>query len=226
MQYWQRKRDNMFIYYKQKEKDDLQKVEAINATLKKAQEGINKFGNQYFRRLDWLFVLSGAMTFKEALLIRYAKHTITEKDIDENPNLGIYAYVCPKEVQEFGDEITNELGSIKFPPDVIEYGGVAEYPPIISAEKIKVFYPRLYTVEVEELTPEAIAEKKKSAEGSEYNFKNNDIFGSFENLKTRANRLQVFTSTLKPGFRRSSSGKISFSVADYYRDMAKIKLNV
>lgn len=217
----------MFIYYKQKEKDDLEKVEAINATLEKAQEGINKFGSQYFRRLDWLFVLSGAMAFKEALLIRYAKHTITEKDIEENPSLGIYAYVCPKEVQEFGEEITNELGSVKFPLDVIELNGrVAEYPPTISAEKIKIFYPRLYTVEVEELTPEAIAEKKKSAEGSEYNFKHNDIFDSFENLKTRANRLQVFTSTLKPGFRRSSSGKISFSVADYYRDMAKMKLNV
>lgn len=216
----------MFIYYKQKEKDDLQKVEAINATLKKAREGIHEFGISNFPRLNWYLVLSGAMTFKEMLLISYAKHAVSEKEIDENPNLGIYAYICPKEVQEFGDEITNELGKVKFPREVIEWKGIATEPPTISEEKIKVFYPRLYTVEVEELTPEAIAEKKKSAEGSEYNFKNSDIFDSFENLKTRMNRLQVFTSTLKPGFRRSSSGKISFSVADYYRDMAKMKLNV
>lgn len=216
----------MFIYYKQKEKDDLQKVEAINATLKKAREGIHEFGITSFPRLNWYLVLSGAMTFKEMLLISYAKHAVSEKEIDENPNLGIYAYICPKEVQEFGDEITNELGMVKFPREVIEWKGIATEPPTISEEKIKVFYPRLYTVEVEELTPEAIAEKKKSAEGSEYNFKNSDIFDSFENLKTRMNRLQVFTSTLKPGFRRSSSGKISFSVADYYRDMAKMKLNV
>lgn len=216
----------MFIYYKQKEKDDLQKVEAINATLKKAREGIHEFGITNFPRLNWYLVLSGAMTFKEMLLISYAKHAVSEKEIDENPSLGIYAYICPKEVQEFGDEITKELGMVKFPREVIEWKGIATEPPTISEEKIKVFYPRLYTVEVEELTPEAIAEKKKSAEGSEYNFKNSDIFDCFENLKTRMNRLQVFTSTLKPGFRRSSSGKISFSVADYYRDMAKMKLNV
>lgn len=210
----------MFIYYKQKEKDDLAKVDSINKTLAKAHKGMHELMETSINRLSWYMVLSGAMTFKEALMMKYAETHVSQKDIDENPNLGIYAYVCPQDVQEFGDSITKELGKVKFPADVIifEYGIIK--PPIVSPELIKKYYPRLYTLEVEELSPEAIAEKKKSAEGS------NSTFSGIENIKIYMNRVQVYTTTPRPGFRRLANGKMTFSEADYYRDVAKMKLNV
>lgn len=210
----------MFIYYKQKEIDDLKKVDSINDTLAKAIKGLKDFIGHGFNRLNWYVVLSGAMTFKEVLLMVYAQTHVSQKEIDENPNRAIYAYVCPKEVQEFGDKITKELGKIKFPTDVVIFNRCTTTPPMISPELIKKYYPRLYTLEVDELSPEAIAEKKKSAEGS------NSTFSGIENIKTYMNRVQVYTTTPRPGFRRLANGKMTFSEADYYRDVAKMKLNV
>ena len=210
----------MFIYYKQKEIDDLKKVDSINAILAKAHKGMNELMGKSFNRLNWHLVLSGAITFKEALVTTYAQTHVPEKEISENPNRGIYAYVCPKEVQEFGDTITKELGKVKFPTDVIIFRLGSIVPPIISPELIKKYYPRLYTLEVEELSPEAIAEKKKSAEGSNF------TFSGIENIKTYTNRVQVYTSTPRPGFHRLANGKMTFSETDYYRDVVKMKLNV
>lgn len=210
----------MFIYYKQKEKDDLAKVDSINKTLAEAHKGMNELMETSINRLSWYMVLSGSMTFKEALMMKYAETHVSQKDIDENPNLGIYAYVCPQYVQEFGDTITKELGKVKFPTDVIIFEHSTIKPPIVSPELIKKYYPRLYTLEVEELSPEAIAEKKKSAEGS------NSTFSGIENIKIYMNRVQVYTTTPRPGFRRLANGKMTFSEADYYRDVAKMKLNV
>ena len=210
----------MFIYYKQKEIDDLKKVDSINAILAKAHKGMNELMGKSFNRLNWHLVLSGAITFKEALVTTYAQTHVPEKEISENPNRGIYAYVCPKEVQEFGDTITKELGKVKFPTDVIIFRLGSIVPPIISPELIKKYYPRLYTLEVEELSPEAIAEKKKSAEGSNF------TFSGIENIKNYMNRVQVYTTTPRPGFRRSPNGKMTFSETDYYRDMVKKKLNI
>ena len=122
----------MFIYYKQKEIDDLKKVDSINATLAKAVEGVKEFIGRSFNRLNWCIILSGTMTFKEVLLMTYAQTHVSEKDIEENPNRGIYAYVCPKEIQEFGDMITKELGKIKFPTDVIIFTKCTTMPPTIS----------------------------------------------------------------------------------------------
>lgn len=210
----------MFIYYKQKEIDDLKKVDSINKTLAKAHKGMYELMETSINRLSWYMVLSGAMTFKEALMMRYAENHVSQKEIDENPNLGIYAYVCPQDVQEFGNTITKELGKVKFPTDVIIFEHGIIKPPIVSPELIKKYYPRLYTLEVDELSPEAIAEKKKSAEG------NNSTFSGIENIKTYMNRVQVYTTTPRPGFRRLANGKMTFSEADYYRDVAKMKLNV
>lgn len=210
----------MFIYYKQKEIDDLKKVDSINATLAKAVEGVKEFIGRSFNRLNWCIILSGTMTFKEVLLIAYAQTHVSEKDIEENPNREIYAYVCPKEIQEFGDMITKELGKIKFPTDVIIFTKCTTMPPTISPELIKKYYPRLYTLEVDKLSPEAIAEKKKSAEGS------NSTFSGIENIKTYTSRVQVYTSTPRPGFHRLANGKMTFSETDYYRDVVKMKLNV
>lgn len=210
----------MFIYYKQKEKDDLAKVDSINATIAKAYEGVNKFVGRNFNRLNWCMILSGAITFKEVLLMEYAKTHVSEREIDENPNRGIYAYICPQEVQEFGESITKELGKVKFPIDVITFSKNILGPMIVSPEMIKKYYPRLYTVEVDELSLEAVAEKKKSAEGS------NSTFSGIENIKTHMNRVQVYTTIPRPGFRRLANGKMAFSEADYYRDVAKMKLNV
>ena len=116
--------------------------------------------------------------------------------------------------------ITKELGKIKFPTDVIIFTKCTTMPPTISPELIKKYYPRLYTLEVDKLSPEAIAEKKKSAEGS------NSTFSGIENIKTYTNRVQVYTSTPRPGFHRLANGKMTFSETDYYRDVVKMKLNV
>lgn len=58
----------MFIYYKQKEIDDLKKVDSINATLAKAVEGVKEFIGRSFNRLNWCIILSGTMTFKEVFV--------------------------------------------------------------------------------------------------------------------------------------------------------------
>lgn len=209
----------MFIYYKQKEIDDLSRVDSINATLEKIHNGMTELIGRDINRISYYLILAGAMTFKEILLRDYAQTRVPERKISENPNNGIYARVCPPDVHEFGDTITEELGKIKFPPDVIVFSG-SPTSPTISQELIKKYYPRLYTVEVEKLSPEVVADMKKNTEELKYSF--HDI----KNIKVRMNRVLVYKSIPRMGYRQLENGEMTFSEDDYYRDVAKAKLNL
>ena len=55
----------MYVYYKQKEIDDLAKVEAVNEILKELFYGLPATRSTVLTREDWLEILSGATAFKE-----------------------------------------------------------------------------------------------------------------------------------------------------------------
>ena len=207
----------MYVYYQQKEIDDLAKVEIINEILKELFYGLPAVQNTVLSREDWLEILSGATSFREVYIHAYMKQHFDEADLKRF----VYCICCPDVVQSVGEYYTEKLGDIRFRPDVVEFG--RNGLPQISADKIKDLYPRWYCVEVAELNQEQIREKKDIAEK----------YGTPENFRYACKHIyNADTFIPRPGFRWTYTtdgvrkAVVTFEAEDYYQDMAKRKLNL
>ena len=156
----------MYVYYKQKEIDDLKKLEAVNEILKELFYGLPAVRSTVLTREEWLEILSGAASFREVYINAYMKQHFPEADLKRF----VYCICCPDAVQSVGEYYTEQLGDIRFRPDVIVFA--PNGLPQISADKIKDLYPRWYCVEVAELKDAQIRESKDIAEkyGTPENF--------------------------------------------------------
>lgn len=207
----------MYVYYKQKEIDDLAKVEAVNEILKELFYGLPATRSTVLTREDWLEILSGATAFKEVYINAFMKQHFTEADLKRF----VYCICCPEEVQSVGEYYTEQLGDIRFRPDVVEFA--PNGLPQISADKIKDLYPRWYCVEVADLKDEQIRESKDIAQK----------YGTPENFRYACKHIyNADTFIPRPGFRWTFTTEgtrkavVTFTETDYYQDMAKRKLNL
>lgn len=207
----------MYIYYRQKEKEDLLKVDAVNEILATTAKAALKLSGVEFSREHWLEVLSGATCFKDVLIDAY----MSQKYGENAPEMDLYCFNCPTDVQIKGELVTTELGAINFRPGIVKF--LSDGTPQICAKKIKQLYPHWYTVQVDDLSDEAIKASKATAK----EFGNNENF-----LYAHEDFCNAMTFIERPGFRYgfTTKGKvkaiITFNESDYYEDMAKKKLHI
>lgn len=210
----------MLVYYKKKERDDLARIDYYNEVLKDAAKELQAVST-HFGRKDWLEVLSGAVTFKEALVNAYMVQHSKKADL-EAPNM-VYGECCPESVQKVGELLSIRLEDVRFRYDAISFS--ANSTPQLSPALIKSLYPRWYTVEVAELTKEQVeARKKLAAKFTNMSFPKPDSPEEIAELARLDQKIDF-----GPGYRRTlEKGKVKviFSEAAYYEDMAQRKLNL
>ncbi|MGM9684699.1 MAG: hypothetical protein ACI3YI_00505 [Bacteroidaceae bacterium] len=143
----------MIKYLKEKEIYDLAKVEKTNRLIGEIQLGLLS-GENRLTRDEWITILTGAATLRGVLALKLAIATGFEP---------IRHYTLPAHLEGATQFYDRELGELAFPLSVIDW--LESDLPVISVEKVMLYYPSLYSVEIadDEMTTEKAAEMQKAA---------------------------------------------------------------
>lgn len=200
----------MIKYLKEKEIYDLAKVEKINRLIGEIQLGLLS-GENRLTRDEWITILTGAATMRGVLCMKMALASGFEP---------IRHYTLPAHLEGAAQFYDRELGELAFPLSVIDWlGGDI---PAISAEKVMLYYPCLYSVEIpdDEMTTEKAAEMQKAATEA------NKAMGA-----RKPTYKDTFLRTVSaPGYRFYTDGLIPFRIKFdrklYTEDIARKKLKI
>lgn len=199
----------MIKYLKEKEIYDLAKVEKVNRLIGEIQLGM--LHDTPLTRDEWATILTGAATLRGVLALKMAIATGFEP---------IRHYSLPAHLEGAAQYYDRELGELAFPLSVIEWleGDI----PAISAEKVMLFYPCIYSIELadDEMTTEKAATMQKAATEA------NKAMGA---RKPTYN--DTFLRTVSaPGYRFYTDGLMPFRVKFdrklYSEDIARKKLKI
>ena len=199
----------MIKYLKEKEIYDLAKVEKVNRLIGEIQLGM--LHDTPLTRDEWATILTGAATLRGVLALKLAIATGFEP---------LRHYTLPAHLEGAAQYYDRELGELAFPLSVIEWleGDI----PAVSAEKVMLFYPCLYSVEIadDEMTTEKAAAMQKAAT---------------ETNKAMGARKPTYNDTFlrtvsAPGYRFYTDGlmpfRIKFDRKLYTEDIARNKLKM
>lgn len=199
----------MIKYLKEKEIYDLAKVEKINKLIGEIQLGM--LHDTPLTRDEWITILTGAATLRGVLALKLAIATGFEP---------IRHYSLPAHLEGATQFYDRELGELAFPLSVIDWldGDI----PAISAEKVMLYYPCLYSVEIpdDEMNTEKAAEMQKAATEA------NKAMGA-----RKPTYKDTFLRTVSaPGYRFYTDGlmpfRIKFDRKLYSEDIARKKLKM
>ena len=199
----------MIKYLKEKEIYDLAKVEKVNRLIGEIQLGM--LHDTPLSREEWATILTGAATLRGVLALKMAIATGFEP---------LRHYSLPAHLEGAAQYYDRELGELAFPLSVIEW--LESDLPVISVEKVMLFYPCLYSVEIpdDEMTSEKAAAMQKAATEA------NKAMGA---RKPTYN--DTFLRTVSaPGYRFYTDGLMPFRVKFdrklYSEDIARKKLKI
>ena len=199
----------MIKYLKEKEIYDLAKVEKVNRLIGEIQLGM--LHDTPLSREEWATILTGAATLRGVLALKMAIATGFEP---------LRHYSLPAHLEGAAQYYDRELGELAFPLSVIEW--LESDLPVISVEKVMLFYPCLYSVEIpdDEMTSEKAAAMQKAATEA------NKALGA---MKPTYN--DTFLRTVSaPGYRFYTDGLMPFRVKFdrklYSEDIARKKLKI
>lgn len=199
----------MIKYLKEKEIYDLAKVEKINKLIGEIQLGM--LHDTPLTREEWLTILTGAATLRGVLCLKLALASGFEP---------IRHYSLPAHLEGAAQYYDRELGELAFPLSVIEWleGDI----PSVSVEKVMLFYPCLYSVEIadDEMTTEKAAAMQKAATET------NKAMGA----RKPTYKDELLRKVSAPGYRYYSDGlmpfRIKFDRKLYSEDIARKKLKM
>ena len=199
----------MIKYLKDKEIYDLAKVEKVNRLIGEIQLGL--LHDTSLTRDEWATILTGAATLRGVLALKLAIATGFEP---------LRHYNLPAHLEGAAQYYDRELGELAFPLSVIEWleGDI----PAISVEKVMLFYPCLYSVEIpdDEMTSEKAAEMQKAATET------NKAMGA----RKPTYQDKMLRTVSAPGYRFYSDGlmpfRIKFDRKLYSEDIARNKLKI
>lgn len=199
----------MIKYLKEKEIYDLAKVEKINKLIGEIQLGM--LHDTPLSREEWLTILTGAATLRGVLALKMAIATGFEP---------IRHYSLPAHLEGAAQYYDRELGELAFPLSVIDWldGDI----PAISVEKIMLYYPAIYSVEIadDEMTTEKAAAMQKAATET------NKAMGA----RKPTYQDKMLRTVSAPGYRFYTDGLMPFRVKFdrklYSEDIARNKLKM
>ena len=200
----------MIKYLKEKEIYDLAKVEKVNRLIGEIQLGMLS-GDNRLTREEWITILTGAATLRGVLALKLAISTGFEP---------IRHYSLPAHLEGAAQYYDRELGELAFPLSVIEWleGDI----PSVSVEKVMLFYPCLYSVEIadDEMTTEKAAAMQKAATET------NKAMGA----RKPTYQDELLRTVSAPGYRFYTDGLMPFRVKFdrklYSEDVARKKLKI
>jgi len=200
----------MIKYLKEKEIYDLAKVEKVNRLIGEIQLGMLS-GDNRLTREEWITILTGAATLRGVLALKLAIATGFEP---------IRHYSLPAHLEGAAQYYDRELGELAFPLSVIEWleGDI----PSVSVEKVMLFYPCLYSVEIadDEMTTEKAAAMQKAATET------NKAMGA----RKPTYQDELLRTVSAPGYRFYTDGLMPFRVKFdrklYSEDVARKKLKI
>ena len=200
----------MIKYLKEKEIYDLAKVEKTNRLIGEIQLGLLS-GDNRLTRDEWISILTGAATLRGVLALKMAIATGFEP---------IRNYSLPAHLEGATQYYDRELGELAFPLSVIDWleGDI----PAVSAEKVMLFYPCLYSVEIadDEMTTEKAAAMQKAATET------NKAIGA----RKPTYQDKMLRTVSAPGYRFYTDGLIPFRIKFdrklYTEDIARNKLKM
>ena len=200
----------MIKYLKDKEIYDLAKVAKINKLIGEIQLGLLS-GENRLTRDEWATILTGAATLRGVLALKLAIATGFEP---------LRHYTLPAHLEGAAQYYDRELGELAFPLSVIDW--LESDLPVISVEKVMLFYPCLYSVEIpdDEMTSEKAAEMQKAATEA------NKQAGA----RKPTYKDELLRKVSAPGYRFYTDGlmpfRIKFDRKLYTEDIARNKLKM
>ena len=199
----------MIKYLKEKEIYDLAKVEKVNRLIGEIQLGM--LHDTPLTRDEWITILTGAATLRGVLNLKLAIATGFEP---------IRHYTLPAHLEGATQFYDRELGELAFPLSVIDW--LESDLPVISVEKVMLFYPCLYSVEIpdDEMTSEKAAAMQKAATEA------NKQAGA----RKPTYKDELLRKVSAPGYRFYTDGlmpfRIKFDRKLYTEDIARNKLKM
>ena len=185
------------------------KVEKVNRLIGEIQLGM--LHDTPLTRDEWITILTGAATLRGVLNLKLAIATGFEP---------IRHYTLPAHLEGATQFYDRELGELAFPLSVIDW--LESDLPVISVEKVMLFYPCLYSVEIpdDEMTSEKAAAMQKAATEA------NKQAGA----RKPTYKDELLRKVSAPGYRFYTDGlmpfRIKFDRKLYTEDIARNKLKM